>query len=1057
VADRLIIRGAREHNLRDVSLDLPRDAMIVFTGLSGSGKSSLAFDTIFAEGQRRYVESLSSYARQFLGQMDKPDVDFIEGLSPAVSIDQKSTSRNPRSTVGTITEVYDYLRLLFARVGEPHCPKCGRPISRQTPQQIVDRVLAMDDGTRFQVLAPVVRGRKGEYVDLFAELQAKGYARVRIDGVVYPLTEPPKLKKQEKHTIEVVVDRLTVKASAKQRLTDSVETALRLAAGVVLLEFVDLPEDDEHRERTFSEHLACPYDDLSFEAMEPRSFSFNAPYGACPDCTGLGTKKEVDPELVVPDVERTLREGAIQPWASGTTLEYFLRLLEALGDQEHFDIDTPWRALPSRAQKTILHGAEDQVHVRYRNKYGRERSYYTGFEGVVQWIERRHSDTESDWSRDKYEGYMRDVPCPTCGGARLKPEVLAVTIDGKSIAEVCNLSVGDCADLLGAMTLNDRQKMIAERVLKEINARLRFLVDVGLDYLSLDRPSGTLSGGEAQRIRLATQIGSGLVGVLYVLDEPSIGLHQKDNHRLIETLVRLKNLGNTLIVVEHDEDTIRTADWVVDIGPGAGEHGGRIVHSGSVDGLLKSKESMTGAYLSGRRQIPTPGMRRMQIPGRELVVQGAREHNLKNLTVSFPLGQFIAVTGVSGSGKSTLVNDILYTVLANQINGARLVPGRHTRITGTDEVDKVVGVDQSPIGRTPRSNPATYTGVFDNIRKLFAETTEAKVRGYGPGRFSFNVKGGRCENCAGDGTIKIEMNFLPDVYVPCEVCKSARYNRETLEVHYKGRTISEVLEMPIEEAATFFEAIPAIHRHLKTLVDVGLGYVRLGQPAPTLSGGEAQRVKLASELQKRSTGRTVYVLDEPTTGLHFEDIRKLLRVLESLVDKGNTVIVIEHNLDVIKTADWLIDMGPEGGHKGGTVLAAGTPEEIAEVAESATGQFLRHVLGLDGEATGAADAISRAAKANGTARPATAPKRAAAAAAPAPAKAATSAKAAAPARAATSAKGAAPAKAAAATKAAKSAKSTGAARGAKTASAAKETAKAAPAKAARRAPAKSRG
>ncbi|GAB3079876.1 excinuclease ABC subunit UvrA [Micromonospora schwarzwaldensis] len=966
MADRLIIRGAREHNLRDVSLDLPRDALIVFTGLSGSGKSSLAFDTIFAEGQRRYVESLSSYARQFLGQMDKPDVDFIEGLSPAVSIDQKSTSRNPRSTVGTITEVYDYLRLLFARIGEPHCPICGERISKQSPQQIVDRVLAMAEGTRFMVLAPVVRGRKGEYVDLFAELQAKGYARARVDGVVHPLTEPPKLKKQEKHTIEVVIDRLSVKASAKQRLTDSVEAALGLSGGLVLLDFVDLAEDDPARERRYSEHLACPNDHpLAIEDLEPRVFSFNAPYGACPECTGLGTKKEVDPELIIPDPERTLREGAIQPWSTGHNLEYFLRLLEALGESQHFDVDTPWRALPSRAQKTILHGSDDQVHVRYRNKYGRERSYYTGFEGVVQWIERRHTDTESDWSRDKYEGYMRDVPCAACGGARLKPEVLAVTLAGKSIAEVCNLSVGEAADLLAGIELTDRQKMIAERVLKEINARLTFLLDVGLDYLSLDRPAGTLSGGEAQRIRLATQIGSGLVGVLYVLDEPSIGLHQRDNHRLIETLLRLRGLGNTLIVVEHDEDTIRVADWIVDIGPGAGEHGGKIVHSGSVSALLDNDESVTGAYLAGRKAIPTPATRRPQTPGRELVVHGAREHNLRNLTVSFPLGQLIAVTGVSGSGKSTLVNDILYTVLANQINGARLVPGRHTRITGLEHVDKVVGVDQSPIGRTPRSNPATYTGVWDHVRKLFAETTEAKVRGYGPGRFSFNVKGGRCEACSGDGTIKIEMNFLPDVYVPCEVCKGARYNRETLEVHYKGRTVAEVLDMPIEEAAEFFSAIPAIHRHLKTLVDVGLGYVRLGQPAPTLSGGEAQRVKLASELQKRSTGRTVYVLDEPTTGLHFEDIRKLLMVLEGLVDKGNTVITIEHNLDVIKTADWLIDMGPEGGHRGGTVLATGTPEEVAEVPESHTGEFLRPILKLAGEAKGAKAATTRAAKANG--------------------------------------------------------------------------------------------
>ncbi|WP_025619123.1 excinuclease ABC subunit UvrA [Salinispora cortesiana] len=966
MVDRLIIRGAREHNLRDVSLDLPRDALIVFTGLSGSGKSSLAFDTIFAEGQRRYVESLSSYARQFLGQMDKPDVDFIEGLSPAVSIDQKSTSRNPRSTVGTITEVYDYLRLLFARIGQPHCPVCGERISRQTPQQIVDRVLAMAEGTRFMVLAPVVRGRKGEYVDLFAELQVKGYARARVDGVVHPLTEPPKLKKQEKHTIEVVIDRLTVKPSAKQRLTDSVEAALGLSSGLVLLDFVDLPEDDPERERRYSEHLACPNDhQLAIEDLEPRVFSFNAPYGACPECTGLGTKKEVDPELVIPDPERTLREGAIQPWSGGHTLEYFLRLLGALGEAEHFDLDTPWRALPARIQKTILHGADDQVHVRYRNKYGRERSYYTGFEGVMQWIERRHSDTESEWSREKYEGYMRDVPCAACGGARLKPEVLAVTVAGRSIAEVCGMSVGECAELLAGVELTDRQRLIAERVLKEINARLRFLLDVGLDYLSLDRPAGTLSGGEAQRIRLATQIGSGLVGVLYVLDEPSIGLHQRDNHRLIETLLRLRGLGNTLIVVEHDEDTIRTADWIVDIGPGAGEHGGRIVHSGSVPALLENPESVTGAYLAGRKEIPTPERRRPQTPGRELTVRGAREHNLRNLTVTFPLGQLIAVTGVSGSGKSTLVNDILYAVLANQINGARLVPGRHTRVAGLEHVDKVVGVDQSPIGRTPRSNPATYTGVWDHVRKLFAETVEAKVRGYGPGRFSFNVKGGRCEACSGDGTIKIEMNFLPDVYVPCEVCKGARYNRETLEVRYKGKTVSDVLEMPIEEAAEFFSAIPAIHRHLRTLVDVGLGYVRLGQPAPTLSGGEAQRVKLASELQKRSTGRTVYVLDEPTTGLHFEDIRKLLMVLEGLVDKGNTVITIEHNLDVIKTADWIIDMGPEGGHRGGTVLAAGTPEEVAEVPESHTGQFVRQVLKLDGAAKGAAQATSRAAKANG--------------------------------------------------------------------------------------------
>jgi len=944
VADRLVVRGAREHNLRDISVDLPRDALIVFTGLSGSGKSSLAFDTIFAEGQRRYVESLSAYARQFLGQMDKPDVDFIEGLSPAVSIDQKSTNRNPRSTVGTITEVYDYLRLLYARAGQPHCPVCGRPIARQTPQQIVDRVLEYDEGIRFQVLSPVVRGRKGEYADVFADLQAKGYSRVRVDGVVHALTSPPKLKKQEKHTIEVVVDRLSVKPSAKRRLTDSVETALRLGGGLLTLDFVDLPEDDPSRERTFSEHLACLYDDLSFEELEPRSFSFNSPYGACPECTGLGTRKEVDPELVVPDGERSLAAGAIQPWSSGHNMEYFGRLLQALGDAVGFSLDTPWQALPARAQKAVLYGHDTQVHVRYRNRYGRERSYYASFEGVVPFIERRHSEAESDTSRERYEGYMRDVPCPACGGARLKPEVLAVTLGGRSIAEIASLSIGECADFLRDLELSHRQQMIAERVLKEVNFRLGFLLDVGLDYLSLDRPAATLAGGEAQRIRLATQIGSGLVGVLYVLDEPSIGLHQRDNRRLIETLLRLRDLGNTLIVVEHDEDTIRTADWVVDIGPGAGEHGGHIVVSGTVEDLLASEESITGAYLSRRLEIPVPDIRRAQTKSRSLIVEGAREHNLRGVEVAFPLGNLVAVTGVSGSGKSTLVNDILYAVLANKINGARMVPGRHKRVRGLEEVDKVVGVDQSPIGRTPRSNPATYTGVFDHVRRLFAETTEAKVRGYLPGRFSFNVKGGRCDACSGDGTIKIEMNFLPDVYVPCEVCHGARYNRETLEVHFKGKSIADVLDMPIEEAVGFFEAVPPIRRHLQTLVDVGLGYVRLGQPAPTLSGGEAQRVKLASELQKRSTGRTVYVLDEPTTGLHFEDIRKLLGVLGQLVDQGNTVIVIEHNLDVIKTADWVIDMGPEGGSGGGLVVATGTPEDVAAVEASHTGRFLRPSL-----------------------------------------------------------------------------------------------------------------
>jgi excinuclease ABC subunit A len=944
VADSLIVRGAREHNLKNVSLDLPRNRMIVFTGLSGSGKSSLAFDTIFAEGQRRYVESLSSYARQFLGQMDKPNVDFIEGLSPAVSIDQKSTSRNPRSTVGTITEVYDYLRLLFARAGRPHCPVCGEPVMRQTPQQIVDRLMELPEGTRFQVLAPVVRARKGEYADLFRELQTKGFSRARVDGQVVTLTEPPVLEKKLKHSIDVVVDRLVAKPGSKRRLTDSVETALGLAAGIVVAELVDVPADDPARERRFSEKMACPNDHpLSLDEIEPRSFSFNSPFGACPECTGIGTRLEVDPELLVPDDEISLRQGAIAPWTQGSA-EYFQRLMTALAEQLGFSMDAPWRSLPERAREALLYGQDYEVHVRYRNRFGRERSYTTGFEGAIPFVQRRHTETESEWSRERYEGYMREVPCPVCRGARLKPESLAVLLGGLSISQVCSKPIRDCADFLGGLTLTSREAQIAERVLKEIQARLGFLLDVGLDYLSLDRASGTLSGGEAQRIRLATQIGSGLVGVLYVLDEPSIGLHQRDNHRLISTLTRLRDLGNTLIVVEHDEDTIRQSDWVVDIGPGAGEHGGEVVHSGSVQGLLDHPDSLTGQYLSGRRSIALPAERRATDPARQVVVRGAREHNLRDIDVSFPLGCFVAVTGVSGSGKSTLVNDILYTVMANKLNGARQVPGRHRTVMGLEQLDKVVHVDQSPIGRTPRSNPATYTGVFDHVRKLFAETTEAKIRGYLPGRFSFNVKGGRCENCSGDGTIKIEMNFLPDVYVPCEVCHGARYNRETLEVHFKGKTVADVLNMPIEEAADFFAAVPAISRHLRTLVDVGLGYVRLGQPATTLSGGEAQRVKLASELQRRSTGRTVYVLDEPTTGLHFEDIRKLLAVLQGLVDKGNTVIVIEHNLDVIKSADWIVDMGPEGGSGGGIVVSEGTPEQVAADPDSYTGQFLAPVL-----------------------------------------------------------------------------------------------------------------
>ena len=940
--DKLVVRGAREHNLKDVSIELPREALIVFTGLSGSGKSSLAFDTIFAEGQRRYVESLSAYARQFLGQMDKPDVDFIEGLSPAVSIDQKSTNRNPRSTVGTITEVYDYFRLLFARAGRPHCPQCGKAVSRQSPQQIVDQILTMPATTKFQVLAPVIRERKGEFVDLFAELVTQGYSRARVDGETIQLTEPPKLKKQEKHTIEVVIDRLTAKAESKSRLTDSIETALKLGNGLVLLDFVDAKAGE--KEHTYSEHMACHDCNLSFEELEPRSFSFNSPFGACPECTGIGTRLEVDEELIIPDDAISINEGAIAPWTGSQSSEYFLRLLEALAKELKFSLDNPWKKLSVKAKEAILNGFDYEVHVKYKNRYGRVRNYSTGFEGVIPFIHRRHSETDSDYSRDKYEAYMRQTPCPACKGARLKPEVLSVTLGGKSIAEVCALSIDDCAAFLKEVKLNKREAQIAERVMKEVHARLGFLLDVGLDYLSLDRPAATLSGGEAQRIRLATQIGSGLVGVLYVLDEPSIGLHQRDNRRLIDTLTRLRDLGNTLIVVEHDEETIRTADWIVDIGPGAGEHGGRVVVSGSYEELIASEESITGAYLSGRKSIEIPKERRPVDPKRQLVIKGAKENNLKDIEVSIPLGLFVSVTGVSGSGKSTLVNDILYTTLANKLNGARLVPGRHRTVTGIDQLDKVVHVDQSPIGRTPRSNPATYTGVFDKVRALFAETTEAKVRGYQQGRFSFNVKGGRCENCSGDGTITIEMNFLPDVYVPCEVCHGARYNRETLEVHYKGKTIAEVLDMPIEIAHTFFESVPTIARYLKTLCDVGLGYVRLGQSAPTLSGGEAQRVKLATELQRRSTGRTIYVLDEPTTGLHFEDVSKLLGVLKRLVESGNTVIVIEHNLDVIKSSDWVIDMGPEGGFRGGTVVAEGTPEEVAKVKGSYTGEFLAEML-----------------------------------------------------------------------------------------------------------------
>ena len=940
------VQGARENNLKNVDLTIPRDAMVVFTGLSGSGKSSLAFDTIFAEGQRRYVESLSSYARMFLGQVDKPDVDFIEGLSPAVSIDQKSTSKNPRSTVGTITEIYDYMRLLWARVGHAHCPECGEEITKQTPQQIVDTLMGYPERTRVQVLAPVVSARKGEFVDLFKDLLTQGYSRARVDGQTVQLSDPPKLAKQYKHTIEVVVDRIVIKDGINQRLTDSVETALRLADGRLLIDFVDEAEDSPKRTRSFSENLACPNNHpLQIDTIEPRAFSFNSPFGACQACDGIGSRLEVDEELLIPNPELSLGEGAIAPWSQGkATTEYWLRLLAGLGEELGFDLNTPWNKLSAKVQKAILSGKDFKVEVSYRNRFGRERRYTSGFEGVKAYIKRKHAETESDFARDRYEQYMRQVACPSCRGARLNPTILGVKVGQKSIAEVTELPLRTALEFMRGLTLSEREMKIAEQVLKEIDARLQFLLDVGLDYLTLSRAAGTLSGGEAQRIRLATQIGSGLVGVLYVLDEPSIGLHQRDNRRLIDTLTKLRDMGNTLIVVEHDEDTMREADWIVDVGPGAGEHGGQVVHSGTYDELLKNKRSITGDYMAGRREIEVPATRRPVDKKRRVKVFGSRENNLKNVDVVFPLGVFTAVTGVSGSGKSTLVNDILYTSLANKLNGAKQVPGRHRKIEGLEHLDKVIHVDQSPIGRTPRSNPATYTGVFDNIRKLFAETNEAKIRGYTPGRFSFNVKGGRCETCSGDGTLKIEMNFLPDVYVPCETCHGKRYNRETLEVHYKGKTIADVLEMPVEEAAEFFAAFTPIARHLNTLVDVGLGYIRLGQPATTLSGGEAQRVKLAAELQKRSNGRSIYVLDEPTTGLHFEDIRKLLAVLQSLVNKGNTVITIEHNLDVIKCADWIIDMGPEGGDGGGTVIAEGTPESVAGVASSHTGHFIQEVL-----------------------------------------------------------------------------------------------------------------
>ena len=941
----ITVRGAREHNLKNVSVEVPRDRLVVFTGLSGSGKSSLAFDTIYAEGQRRYVESLSSYARQFLGQMDKPDVDVIEGLSPAISIDQKSASRNPRSTVGTITEVYDYLRLLYARIGVQHCPDDGSRLQRQTPQQIVDRVLELEPDTRFQILAPVVRGRKGEYETLLEDLSGQGYVRARIDGETVQIDEflkgEDRLARYESHDIEVVVDRLVLREGIERRLTDSLETALQLADGVAQVDIV--PRDgDEGETLTFSQHLACPACGSSYDEPAPRNFSFNSPYGACETCDGLGTTFEVDPELVIPDVEVSVVDGAIAPWRSAHT-QYFTRMLESVAEANDIDLTLPWKDLPAKHQKILLGGARGRLTVKYRNRYGRSRTFSSEFEGVIPWIKRRHESADSDWTREQFEGYMREVPCSACDGARLKPFTLAVTINDRNISQVCEMSIADSAEFLAGLELSDRDRMIAERVTKEINARLGFLLDVGLDYLTLARSAGTLAGGEAQRIRLASQIGSGLVGTLYVLDEPSIGLHQRDNRRLIDTLTRLRDLGNTVIVVEHDEETIRESDWIVDIGPGAGEHGGEIVYSGPVPGVEKASASVTGDYLAGRREIPVPDLRRAR-GEHSLRIIGAREHNLQDVDVDIPLGNFVAVTGVSGSGKSTLVRDILLPVLMQRIYSSKTPAGKHRRIDGIEHLDKVIDMDQSPIGRTPRSNPATYTGVFDHIRKLFAATNEAKMRGYLPGRFSFNVKGGRCDACSGDGTIKIEMHFLPDVYVPCEVCKGARYNRDTLDVEFKGKNIADVLNMPVAEAVEFFSNQPSIARYLQTLMDVGLGYVRLGQSAPTLSGGEAQRVKLATELAKRSTGHTIYLLDEPTTGLHFEDVRRLLTVLGRLVDQGNTVLVIEHNLDVIKTADWLIDLGPEGGVGGGTVVAEGTPEQVAAVDTSHTGGFLRDLL-----------------------------------------------------------------------------------------------------------------
>jgi excinuclease ABC subunit A len=934
------VRGAREHNLKDITVSMPRDVMVVVTGLSGSGKSSLAFDTIYAEGQRRYVESLSAYARQFLGQMDKPDVDHIDGLSPAVSIDQKTTSNNPRSTVATVTEIYDYLRLLYARAGRPHCHVCGFPVASSTPQQMVEKVLGLPERTRFMVLAPVVRGRKGEYGRMFKELAESGYARIRVDGELHELPVDLGLDKNYKHDVEVVVDRLVIREGIERRLTDSIETALNLAEGLVQIETVE--RDGAGESMLFSESFTCTNCGASIAEIQPRTFSFNSPHGACDRCDGLGSRLEIDPALVVPNDDLSVNEGAVVPWANSQT-EYHASVLGALSEKYGIDLNVPWRDLPEEHRHLILFGTDgERIYVSYRNRYNRRRQYMTRFDGVVGNLERRYAETDSEYRREKIEEFMSNVPCPKCRGARLRPEALAVTVGGKNVYEFTELSVTDAQRFFDGVEFTTREWIIGERVVKEIRERLGFLVDVGLGYLTLSRSAGTLSGGEAQRIRLASQVGSGLVGVLYVLDEPSIGLHQRDNRRLLTTLEKLRDLGNTLIVVEHDEETIRSADYVVDVGPGAGVHGGEIIAAGSVEDIEAEERSVTGDFLAGRRRIEPPEERREPTGFIELL--GAMEHNLKDVDVGFPLGVFTCITGVSGSGKSTLVNEILYKALANAVSRGKHRPGRHAGIRGVEDVDKVIDIDQSPIGRTPRSNPATYTKVFDHIRQLFASTPEAKIRGYKPGRFSFNVKGGRCEACRGDGQIRIEMHFLPDVYVPCEVCKGRRYNNETLRATYKGKSISDVLDMTVEEACEFFAPVPAISRRMDTLRDVGLGYVRLGQPATTLSGGEAQRVKLASELGKRATGKTVYILDEPTTGLHFADVEKLLSILHRLVDAGNTVIVIEHNLDVIRSADHVIDLGPEGGDAGGEIIATGTPEEVAGVEESHTGRFLRGLM-----------------------------------------------------------------------------------------------------------------